>query len=134
MVVVVTTTEHVADLPVDSDTVIVAVPAATDVTVNVEPDAETVAMFGLLLVAVNDPPYERSTAENVCVSPMPLNVSDDGMSLNAGVGEGVVPGATVGAGVGVGKLVGTEDGAAVGAWVGAMLGAGVGVAALLGAA
>lgn len=55
MVVVVTMTEHVADFPVDSDTVIVAVPAATEVTVNDEPETETVATFGSLLVAVYAP-------------------------------------------------------------------------------
>ena len=53
--VVVTVTVHVAVLPFDSLTVIVAVPAPTDCTVNVLPETVTVATFALLLVAVNDP-------------------------------------------------------------------------------
>lgn len=56
MVVVVTVTEQVADLPFDSLTVIVAVPAATDVTViTPEADTLTVATFESLLVAVYAP-------------------------------------------------------------------------------
>ena len=55
MVVVVTVTEHVAVLPFDSLTVIVAVPAPTEFTVNVVPETLTVATFGSLLVAVYVP-------------------------------------------------------------------------------
>jgi hypothetical protein len=54
-VVVVTVTVHVAVLPFDSLTVIVAVPAPTDCTVNVLPDTVTVATFESLLAAVYVP-------------------------------------------------------------------------------
>lgn len=133
MVVVVTMTVHVADLPFDSLTVIVAVPAPTDCTVKLpEDDAVTVAIFGSLLTAVNVPLYAKSIAENDEVRPVPLNEIVDGMSLNAGIGVELGPGD--GVGVGGGKPVGSADGATVGACVGAALGAGVGVDALAGTA
>lgn len=55
MVVVVTVTVHVAVLPFDSLTVMLAVPAPIDFTVKLLPDDVTLATFGLLLVAVNVP-------------------------------------------------------------------------------
>jgi hypothetical protein len=129
---VVTVIVHVAFLPFDSVTVIDVVPAPTEVTVNVEPETFTLATFGFELVAVYAPLYEKSTAENACVSPVPLNESEDGINLKSAWGVGVAPG--VGVGVGVGSAGGSEDGAAVGAVVGATLGAGVGDAADAGAA
>jgi hypothetical protein len=133
--VVVTVTVHVAVLPFDSLTVIVAIPAPVDCTVKLFADAAfTVTTFGLLETAEKSPLYEKSIAESVCVSPVPLNESVDGINSNAGTGVGLVPGSGVGAGVGVGIPVGSADGATVGACVGATLGAGVGVAAFAGAA
>lgn len=126
-------TVHVAVLPFDSLTVIVAVPAATDCTVKLlDEEAVTVAIFGSLLTAVNVPPYERSMAENVCVKPVPLNEIVDGISSKSGTGVELGPG--VGAGVGVGIPVGSADGATVGACVGTVTGAGVGAACVAGTA
>lgn len=133
MVVVVTLTLHVALLPLDSLTVIVAFPAPTDCTVKLpDDDAVTVATLGSLLTAVNVPPYDRSIAENTCVRPVPLNDMLEGINSNAGTGVELGPGD--GVGVGGGKPVGSAEGATVGAWVGAVLGAGVGVDALAGTA